>query len=136
MNRLESLPRELREYIYDLRDVILSDTATKIQKKWLKYRAPKVAAEQLRDSVYELMTTDADGLEIDVMNPHTVQVIEYVATVLSGKEERYEWTLFLSAITRGLWEDQFTGGPGARYYNRTEIALNTLRQKFGFVVHN
>ena len=128
MNYLELLPQELVDYIYQIiaRQI---DAAHKFQKCWKKYRAPKIVAAQLRDSVYE---DPLPGIEpgINVMNPSTSAVIVYAAKVLSGREEKHEWVLFLSRVAHGLWEDQYTGGPGARYYNRSEIALEVLKTKF------
>ena len=130
MNYLELLPQELVDYIYQIiaRQI---DAAHKFQKCWKKYRAPKIVAAQLRDSVYEeFRTFPGMESEIDVMNPYTADVIVYSAKVLSGREERHKWIMFLRRVEQGLWENQWTGGPGARYYNRSEIAFEVLKTKF------
>jgi len=125
MNRLNILPADIHEYIFFIRDqrlVIL------IQKKWRKYHAPKIVAADLLASCY----SSRPGIyaSVLVMEPHTAGVMEYIVKVLSGKEDRTIWNTFLEDIEYALFEDQFSGGPWAQYYNRTDAAFETLKDKF------
>ena len=76
--------------------------------------------------------TDRNSLMLYQVNPmlHSTAVeIEYcVKYGLQGKH--YLWEEFIRAIEEGLWEDEYTGGVGAKFYNRTERACQMLNKQF------
>lgn len=122
MTYIGLLPSELSDYIYNIRD---TDAITKIQKMWHKFQAPKIVAQKLCEN----LSTEPEGLS--VMNPETATILEYTARILSGKENHNIWVDFLETVNSELYIDQYTGGPGAKYYNRCDKAYKTLYEKFG-----
>ena len=125
MNFFYSLPEEILNIIYNIRD---NHVAYKFQKCWKKYHGKKIVAIQLREAIYDYVLPQIEPL-VDVMCPHTANVLEYIVKVFSGKEKKSEWLLFIERVEFGLWVDEYTGGPGAPYYIRTDIALDTLKVK-------
>lgn len=120
MNRLELLPKELCNYIYFLRD---TNAIIKIQKRWQKYRAPKIIAMTLACGCY----SQYESLP-DISSPHTANVMEYMLNVLSGKEKG--WHSFFIDMEEVLLRDEYMGGPGAIYYDRIERAYMRIKKKF------
>ena len=124
MNYLDLLPEEVVDKIY-------YGFATKIQKRWQKHSGRKVVAAQLRDSLYEVYFP---GMEpsVEIIDPHTSHIIDYSTKVLSGREsqtEREQWILFINRVQHELSYNEYMDGPGAIYYNHTEIAIRLLEAK-------
>ena len=123
MDYFNNLPSDIQTYIYQIR------LANQLQNSWNKYCQPKIIAMELAkiawNGDYEL-----DVYELDVYNPYTCKIIEYTARTLTGKENAEFWYQWIEFIDFSLQIDEFTGGPGSKYYNRSEIAYNILRDKF------
>ena len=68
------------------------------------------------------------------MNPDLADVLEFCVEVLSSKESPELWNPIFEHINYALWVDQYSGGPGAVYYNRTHAAFETLIKRFGYIV--
>ena len=68
--------------------------------------------------------------ELAVYNPYICKIIEYTARTLTGKENTEFWYQWIEFIDFSLQINEFTGGPRAKYYNRSEIAYNILKDKF------
>ena len=115
------LPIDLRVMILSLRHEIREDAGLKIKKCWRKFQIPKKIAKMLVGSVPLL----------GMMNPDTADIMEYCVKILSGKEHPVFWDNILSNIEYELWMDEYSGGPGAPYKNRSEKAYYILSQRFG-----
>ena len=132
MNRLESLPKELLEYIYLLSN---ADAIIKIQTAWRKYEASKIASQIiLFDFYYCLWETRILGeRRIDVFSSDVANITEYLSKVLSGREKISDWFAFLLETKQELCENFYewtSWNSGFVNYNRTDIAITTILNKF------
>ena len=55
--------------------------------------------------------------------------MEHCVNTTSEKHHIGFWKFITEQIQIGLFKDQYTGGPGSIYYNRTEVACNKLIKK-------
>ena len=124
----EDLPIEIRLKILAIHFNTREQACKKIQKNWRKYFAP---IESAIDIALEL-EVDLDGIFI-VLWPETAKIMEYCARVVSGKHHRGFWKFIIDQIQIGLHLFEYTGGPTAIYYNRTEEACQKLIKKLDIV---
>lgn len=120
----ECLPIELRTNILSIRFDIRNNACKLIQKNWNKYFARIESAIEI---ALEL-EVDQDGTFL-VMWPSNATIMEYCAKVVTGKHNRGFWKFIIQEIQLGLYKDEYIGGPGSIYYNRTEIACDILVKK-------
>ena len=120
----EALPIELRVQILSMRYNIRNNSSILIQKIWNKYLAK---IENAIEVALELQV-NVDGIFL-VSCPSTSRIMEYCANVVNRKHHRAFWEFIIEQIQIGLFREEFTGGPGAIYYNRTEIACDKLIKK-------
>lgn len=120
----ECLPIELRTNILSIRFDIRNNACKLIQKNWNKYFGRIESAIEI---ALEL-EVDQDGTFL-VMWPSNATIMEYCAKVVTGKHNRGFWKFIIQEIQVGLYKDEYTGGPGSIYYNRTEIACDILVKK-------
>lgn len=120
----ESLPIELRVQILSIRYNIRNNSSILIQNTWNKYLAK---IENVIEVALELQV-NVDGIFL-VSSPSTSRIMEYCANVVNRKHHRAFWEFIIEQIQIGLFSEEFTGGPGAIYYNRTEIACDKLIKK-------
>ena len=118
MDYFTNLPIDIQIYIYKIR------LANQLQNSWNKYYQPKIIAIKLAKIAWN------GDYELDVYNSYTCKIIEYTARVLNGKENAEFWHQWIDFIDFSLQINEFTGGPRAKYYNRSETAYNILRDKF------
>ena len=98
------------------------DACRTIQNCWLRYIAPSLAALKLA-----LKLEICENNEIHIMrNDFNAKIMEYCVRVLSGRQHRGFWKYILELIKRGLWIDEFTGGPRAYLYVRVQKAYDIL----------
>ena len=119
-----SLPIELRVQILSMRYNIRNNSSILIQNTWNKYLAK---IENVIEVALEL-EVNVDGIFL-VSSPSTSRIMEYCANVVNRKHHRAFWEFIIEQIQIGLFREEFTGGPGAIYYNRTEIACDKLIKK-------
>ncbi len=119
-----SLPIELRVQILSMRYNIRNNSSILIQNTWNKYLAK---IENVIEVALEL-EVNVDGIFL-VSSPSTSRIMEYCAKVVNRKHHRAFWEFIIEQIQIGLFREEFTGGPGAIYYNRTEIACDKLIKK-------
>jgi len=100
-----------------------------IQNCWRCYIAPTRAAVDI-----SLNLEIDENAEIHVMQESTAKIMEYCVRVLSGRQHRDYWKFILGLVRRGLWVDEFTGGPHACFYVRVQNACDTLVERFGFIM--
>jgi len=137
MNRLELLPTDVSEYIYQMRD---AGATIQIQEAWRAYQVPKNNA---KTSLYNMGDICRVGrlTEIEMLRwgeDYVVRIawmMEYLAVVLSGREKRSVWLIDILDIEEGLMAWAESGWPRLGYralefYRRIEIAINTIRYKF------
>ena len=120
----EGLPIELRTKILSIRFDIRNNACKLIQKNWYIYLA---RIESAIDIALEF-EVDHDGIFL-TMVPSNARIMEYCAEVVTGKKNRAFWKFIIEQIQIGLFKDEYTGGPGSIYYNRTEIACDKLVKK-------
>ena len=121
-----SLPIEIRCLILSMRHAMRKNALKTILKAMNKFQTPKNAAYEM---ISPFMDPERDDT-ISVMIPQMAQITEFCVKVLSGKENPQFWKAVLEKLTEKLWLDQYSGGPGAKYYNRTEVAVDKLCLKF------
>lgn len=120
----ELLPKEISDEIYFMRD---SAAAITIQRLWFKTHAPKVVAKMLCGN----MCNEPDLLS--VMDSDTAAILAYTARVLTGKEKQHAWLVdVLAYVAQKLYEDTYSGGPGAKYYIQCENSYIALNKKCEF----
>ena len=116
----DKLSIDLRVMILSLRHEMREDASRIIKKCWNKFQAPKMVAKMLVGRAH------AAGM----MNPDTADIMEYCVKVLSGKEDWQFWNEVLVNIDYELWVDEYSGGPGVPYKNRSGKAYHILSQRF------
>ena len=73
-------------------------------------------------------------LDLDAMVETTSIKIGYCLKHGCLHKSWWLWEQFIEAIEYGLFNDEYTGGPGAVYYNKTEIAKEDFEVKFKSVL--
>ena len=95
-----------------------SKVASIIQKSW-------------RERQCENMVIHHDTNEINPMLPETAVEIEYCVKYANFGRKQEMWGVYIERIGQALWEDQYTGGRGAEFYNRVQVACETLKERLG-----
>ncbi len=133
MNYWDNLPCELQ-------NIVLGFTATTIQKIWrgslasrakqsLKF-ANELLIEIKPEEMYNGMTDgEIQWKCIDTMSPRTALIVGYCAKHADYRIGRNNWSDFINTIKHDLWLNEFTGGPGAIYYEEIEINLSNLHDR-------
>ena len=124
----DDLPTDLHIKILAMHFEIRNEACKKIQKNWGKYFAPIIGAI---DVALELEVGE-DGFFL-VMWPSTARIMEHCANKISGKNHHGFWKFITQQIKLGLYNELYTGGPDAPYYNRTELACDKLIQKLNII---
>mgnify|MGYP004188593363 CR=1 FL=1 len=120
----EGLPIELRTKILSIRFDIRNNACKLLQTNWSKYLA------RIESAIDIALEFEVDHNSIFLtMIPSNARIMEYCAKVVTGKHHRGFWKFIIQQIQFGLFKDEYTGGPGAIYYNRTEIACDKLVKK-------
>ena len=122
----ETLPIEIRTDILAIRYNLRYIASNKIQKRWKKYMLPELTAMDISLDI----EIDSDEI-IMVSLPQTANLIEICAHIIRGKHNQDYWLLVMEGIKEGLDIDEYTGGPGSVYYNRTEKAYHKILNKLG-----
>jgi DNA repair exonuclease SbcCD ATPase subunit len=126
MNRWDALPNDLRDYILQIQGLLLIQKNAR--KKLLKMTQAKKFASNILD-----MIGDTDDFRImDVMDPVIASKLEYCVKH-SDKSSIKFWTDFHTAVDKGLYFDQYTGGPGSVYYNRSYEAAKNIAYKYNIL---
>lgn len=121
----ENLPIEIRSYILSLRYTIRSNEVRKIQKAWEKYLIKEYTAI---DVALDL-EVDTYGL-IMISIPETPKILKICNKIIRGNCNKEFWLGLVENIKTGLELEEYTGGPGAIYYNKTEEECMKLEEKF------
>lgn len=122
----ELLPTEIRVYILDLRYRIRNTACEKIQNAWTKFILPDLTAIdialdiEIDEDQYIMVTTESTEL-----------IVKKCLKISSGKHHIWFWQEVAEKIKESLLVEEYSGGPGAIYYNRTEVVYNELLEKFG-----
>jgi len=136
------LPIELRVLILSIRYDKRQDAQRMIASTWQKFQAPKLVAHHLIEkeksqmaALIGLMGGVDVGikLNIDVMLPHTANIMEYCVKILSGKEKPKYWNMILREVEYELWYNEYSGGPGTKYMLRVAHAFDKLTTKFNYI---
>ena len=122
----DKLPLELRVMILSVRHEMREDARGTIVRCWEKFQAPKKVAQHLVETERMYISP------MDVMYHEVASIMEYNVKVLSGKEDPVFWKEVLEEVDYELWVNEYTGGPGAEYYERNEEAFVVLARKFGY----
>jgi hypothetical protein len=125
------LPRELQNYIK------MHVAVQQIQRIWRGRNAcSKEALYIARKYVDRSLDNTIIGVggvphhNINSMMPETAIEIEYCTK--HANIRYYNWNIWeelIEEIKHSLWIDEFTGGPGAKYHNRVEIAKTKLEDR-------
>jgi hypothetical protein len=118
----------------DLEHKILGVVCLVIQRNWRCVLAQKNVATQLAQDIVQEAIDDTAAYHlipayIEPARISNTQVIEFCEKALRGKKITNNidmWVQFANMIRFGLDVDQYTGGPGAKWYNRTEEAFLVL----------
>ena len=122
----ENLPIEIRVEILSIRYDLRYTASNKIQNGWKKYMLPEVTAMDISLDI----EIDSDEI-IMVSLPQTANLMEICAHIIRGKHNQDYWLVVMEGIKEGLVMDEYTGGPSAVYYNRTEKAYHKILNKLG-----
>jgi len=96
---------------------------------WRKYQAPKIIAAELIPKCY--IENDITQC-ITSFNSHFIpSIIEYMCKVLSGKENITIWGPLILDVEYTLWVKYYNLGLENSIYNRIEMSLETLKERFG-----
>jgi hypothetical protein len=100
-------------------------SASKIQKWWRGHSARQLARQYIEFTEYGFARVG----EINPMLPETATEMEYCAdNACLELWNGYWWKHLVTRVKEALWLDEFTGGPGAVYYNRVEAAVDRLEE--------
>ena len=134
------LPNELRVLILSIRYDKRQNAQKMIANTWQKFQAPKLVAHHLIEKEKSEMTIRHHAgvgsgikLNIDVMESHTANIMEYCAKILSGKEKPDYWNKILNEVEYELWLNEYSGGPQAKYKSRSNDAFDKLIKKFNYI---
>ena len=111
----------------------MNSSALKIQKVWRGCNGRQNLAFQLCRRACWVRGGATET--INPMQPELAVEIEYCVkhARIRTPEEEEAWEFYLHAIEYSLWEHEFQGGPGAKYYCRAEHAKENLRVALGFL---
>jgi hypothetical protein len=126
MNYFYDLPNDVQAYIIAIRN---DECALRIQRIWRGRfdrlrKVVEILREFWRPSTPLLL---APYWDVNAMSPETGIQIEYCVKYANFEEMPGVWEDFLHAIEQSLWEDEYTGGRGAEFYQRTERAKDMLK---------
>jgi hypothetical protein len=125
MNYWDYLPNDLQTYILQLRAELRA--VVTLQKNWRRH--PAIRSKLLAKSLLVPRDIDQQWIRMSVMSPDTASALEYCAKH-SGMGYPEFWTGFCVTVLDELIMDQYSGGPGAPYYNRCETAHEILVLKY------
>lgn len=100
-----------------------------IQKIWRGRNACSKEALYIARKYVDRSLDSMDDIyhNINCMIPETAIEIEYCTKYANIRYYNWDiWEEFIEEIKDSLWRNEFTGGPGAKYHNRVEIAKNKL----------
>lgn len=104
----------------------MNSSALKIQKWWKGRLARQLARQYIEFTEYGFESVRA----INPMLPETASEIEYCAdNACLSEQSSWWWQELVEQVREALWLDEFTGGPGAVYYNRVESAVEKLEER-------
>lgn len=131
MNRIDLLPNDLRLHIFKFRDI---ESAKMIQNMWYRYHIKMNALIEITENCYFKSTNYSLDPPIFAPSlPDTANIIEFIDKKIEKHNKRicltYVWKELFNNIYDGLKMEEYCGGPGAVYYNRTEYAFNRLINK-------
>jgi hypothetical protein len=96
--------------------------ATTMQKYSRKYVHTKKQL-QARFEKYNQNT----GEDYDPMDPELTELVKVASRILKRHDYKNPfWRKVMGLIYIGLHEEQYTGGPGSQYYNKTEDAFKKI----------
>lgn len=121
----EDLPIEIRIYILSLRYMLRNNEVKKIQKTWNKYLIKEVTAIDIALDI----EVDTYGLII-ISIQKTSRILRICNKIISGNYNKEFWLALIENIKIGLDLEEYTGGPGSVYYNRTQEEWINLEKKF------
>ena len=119
------LSSDLQNYIIQIA------SAPTIQRIWRGYYAcwkhaldiaSKYADDDLLDKTHEFH-------QFNPMDPLTALELEFCVKHSLIERRTWIWDEFINIIDYGLWMDEYTGGPGAKYKRRVRAAKEKLEEK-------
>ena len=141
MNYFYDLPDTLKEYIFELRDNEIVRNVKIIQRAWLRYNAKMCTFIEITEKCYYWNTYHPEDPPIfQIFDLTTASIIEFIEKRIKKTDtvvcSSSMWKQLFYDIYDGLIMDMYSGGPGAKFYNRTETAfyniLTTLDIKWMF----
>lgn len=127
MNLWYNLPDDLRYHILLIRKVLFIQR--NIRTKLARINLAKIFATEIIKLVMPNNQLQIEhpysSIHIDTMDPAIAARLEYCA-VHSGREVLDLWADLCYIISEGLFFDQYTDGPGSKYYIRCEQAVFKL----------
>lgn len=123
------LPQELQHYIK------MHVAVPQIQRIWRGRNTCSKEALYIARKYVDRHLENADDIyyNINSMLPETAIEIEYCIKHANIRYYNCDiWEEFIEEIKGSLWKDEFTGGPGAKYHNRVEIAKNKLEERLWY----
>jgi len=141
MNYLHDLPDDLKEHIYEFRDNEIVRNVKIIQRAWLRYDAKMWTFIEITEECYfwsSLYPTDPPIFQAS--DPTTASIIEFLGKRIKKTDKivcsSCIWNQLFNDIYDGIRMDMYSGGQGAKFYNRTETAfyniLTTLDLKWKY----
>ena len=120
----DNLPLDLRVYILSIRYNIRNKSSEIISKSWRKY----IMADNLAIDLALELQVDQEGY-LMVSIPETSEILNICLKIMKNKIGLWFWETILEKLKNGLFIEEYTGGPSAIYYNRTEQAYQDLLKK-------
>lgn len=119
-----NLPLELRVYILSIRYDIRNKSSKIICKSWKSY----FETDNLAIELAQKFQLDEDG-NIMVSFPETSKILNICIKIMKQRKNWWFWNIILENLQYGLFIEEYTGGPSAIYYNKTEQAYYALLKK-------
>ena len=117
----------------ELQNIVLGFTATTIQKIW---RGRIATAKQSLQFVNELLIDSATSNEfvrefdnIYTMLPRTSLIVQYCSKHANYNIGESDWTYLIIRLKQDLWENEYTGGQGAKYHRQIGCNLPILKER-------
>lgn len=130
--RIESywdlLPQEIETYIYK---ILENAAASTIQKCWRNIYSKNIAFKYMALSCYYENMNNS----VNVISKEASDIIEFITnriTTCNRCNSRF-WKKFIEDILLSLQDEQYTGGPGAKYYNKIEENVDIIIYKFRYI---
>lgn len=120
----DNLPLDLRVYILSIRYDIRSKSSEIICKARKKY----IITDNLAIDLALELQIDQEGY-IMVSIPETSEILNICLKIMKNKIGLWFWDIILERLQDGLFIEEYTDGPSAIYYNRTEQAYYDLLKK-------